>query len=122
MGEEDIKESIWNIDDAQLRCLFEIKLSFIQHKLTWDLDNCYWDVRTLWMELDSNLDREEREEAEKELNKLTETRGKYNERENQETIKKSEYYSALEHFYMSLCRLMKHHGLYFREREDDEGL
>jgi len=142
MGEE-AQQSVWNFDGAELYAIFEIKKAFINCLLTWDLENAYWKVRTLRMELDAKLARRKKrivEEHEEEIAKikgkkkkevvLTEKETCDKKMEDLETARtifntstksqeeRGEFYLVLEKFYMYLCHLMKKHGIYFREGED----
>ena len=141
MGDEAI-QSVWNFDGAELFAIFEIKKEFISCMLKWDLENAYWKVRTLRMELDAKLSRgsekstylveeiEAREGKKKKKSRVEKTvvdemltdlenkRTIYNQINSPDDSEKGIYYLELETFYMHLCYLMKKHGLYFREGED----
>lgn len=135
---DESQQVIWNIDNAEMYAIFEIKTKFIEDMLRWDLDSAYWDVRTLRMELDSKLKRKEKkiieeseeykkknkdkanekDEVDKLLKQLSEIKEEYNKKGNPSGEDKCKYYFALENFYMHLCYLMKKYGMYFREGED----
>jgi hypothetical protein len=49
---------------------------------------------------------------------LESARTEYNRKSNPSQDDKGKYYLIEESFYMALCRVMKKHGLYFRESDD----
>ena len=132
---EENNQSVWTFDWAELQLLFEIKSAFVNCMTAWDLENAYWKIRTLRAELDAKLSRgktskieqefeEEHEQTKKKLsekvecdallNEVDKARNKFN-KSSQDDQDKSNFYFVLENFYLHLCRLMKVHGLYFKE-------
>jgi hypothetical protein len=139
----DIDEgnSVWNLDAAQFWTVYQLKKDFVMALREWDLENAYWSVRLLRMELDAKLKRKEThkllaqldEEQAKEGKKsmLTEkqevdkgmefvdrehlTYSKLNNPSNEEIAR---FFAVLETFYMDLCHRMKKHGMYYREGDD----
>jgi len=117
--------ALWNFDGAQLQLIFEIKADFLSRLREWDLDNAYWRLRDLATELDAKLFRNFKElETNKEI-KATERMLAELETERNDYSKNpldkqvaSKFYLYLEAYYKYLNRLMKKHGLYFREGED----
>jgi hypothetical protein len=142
--EGETQKSIWNLDNIELSILFEIKVKIITALDSWNLEGAYWELRNLRRELDAKIGRvkerfegitleedrkekeekkskssSEKEEVDKKLKELEKTRNIYNSNDKKTEKDKSEYYLALEELYMFLCFLMKKHGLYFREGEDN---
>jgi len=134
---ENTQQSIWNFDGAELYAVFEIKRKFMEYLDSWDLENAYWQLRSLRREIDAKLKRAQKkmvEEFEKEKNKghkektekaiidelindLDNARKEYI-ASNLDETEKSNFYLKLEAGYMELCYTMKKHGLYFREGDD----
>ncbi len=135
---EEIQQSIWNFDGAELYEIFGIKKEFMEDISNWNLEGAYWSLRSLRREIDAKLKRHEKSkilaEHEKEKNKgkkrktekqivdswiddLDKKRKEYN-GSKQDDNEKVQFYLELEKVYMKLCHLMKKHGLYFREGED----
>jgi len=141
---EEHNQTIWNFDGAELHFIFGIKNNFTTLLDKWDLENAYWSLRLLRREVDAALKRVNKRtnmiEEQVEEEKAKEGRGKKGketEKEEidrlmvktntardeylaskQEDLDKSNFYNALESFYMRLCYLMKVHGMYFREGSD----
>jgi len=134
---EETQQSVWNFDGAELYAIFDIKKRFMLNLDSWNLEQSYWDLRSLRREIDAKLKREERkviQEFEKEKSKgaekktekkkideliikLDNARKEYNNSDKSDEPK-ADFYLELEECYMILCFIMKRHGLYFREGED----
>lgn len=139
MGDE-AQQSIWNFDGAELNLIFQIKVEASLYLTNWNLESCYWRLRDLRREIDAKLNEDKKKveyEIEDPDNKGKKKKLKISEKESVDYLLKelegirnefltsdqqqndfSKYYLALEEFYLYLARLMKQHGLYFREGED----
>ena len=113
-GEPTLK-AVWNMDEAILKTIHYLKTEFILKIHKWELEEAYWTLRDIRMEIDSKLKDEEQKNAKKELEALEVKRKAYL-RDNKG--KKGEFYIACEQYYLLLNRYMKLHGLYFRESDD----
>ena len=118
-------QSVWNFDGAELALVFEIKQEVIERLRAWDLEGAYWKLREFRAELDAKQYKKIKDDAE--VPELKDTKRLVNELEEQRQIyistpttneSISKFYVYLETFYMYLCRLMKRHGLFFREGDD----
>ena len=125
MVQDNALQSVWNFDGAELALVFEIKQEVIERMREWDLEGTYWKLREFRAELDAKQYKKLKDDAEppeiavtkRLMNELEEQRNIFNSTPNSnESI--SKFYSYLEAFYMYLCRLMKKHGLFFREGDD----
>ena len=122
MVKEEAQASVWNFDGAELYLIFELKATVHEHLTNWNLEDCYWALRKLRMELDAKLRDGEGKNTEKKtvdiyIDDLENERTIFNSKEiTNETAGK--FYLVLETFYMYLCKLMKTHKLYFREGDD----
>ena len=67
-------KTLWNMDEAVCKMVYSLKASFIISLKNWDLDNAYWTIRQLRMEIDSKLKPLEKEEVEKELKTIEKLR------------------------------------------------
>lgn len=127
--------SIWNFDGAEYYSIYQLKSKFILFMSEWKLDQAYWVVRLLRMELDAKLKvkskkrKESDDETEEEgmsekdevddmLKRVSEFKVMYDSHKNPSPEQTTEYFQILENFYMYICRKMKQHGFYFRESED----
>ena len=139
--EEQNQKALWNLDNVELTIIFQIKIQFIEALQSWNLENAYLRLRDLRRELDAKLRRArerfegitldenkddkkkviiiEKDEVDKRLKDLEKIRSDYNKKQNKTEEDKGNYYLALEELYLYLCFLMKKHGLYFREGEDN---
>lgn len=137
MGDE-VGQTIWNSDAFEAQILFEIKSEFMKSLLSWDLENAYWKVRALRMELDAKLIRkgqkkklieefegetkketiDEKTDTDSKLNDVETVRKDFNQINNPSDDERGNLFLSLENFYMHLCYLMKKHGIYFREGDD----
>lgn len=134
MVDENSPNTLWNIDGAQFYSIFQIKTRFVEYMLGWDLENAYWAVRTLRMEIDAKLKRGETSSLLKEIEENKKKRGKKNEKEEMDDMMKvvdesrkeyigkkideTQFFLILESFYMQICYIMKKNGMYYREGED----
>lgn len=108
-------KTVWNMDEAVLKTIHELKTAFLIQIQHWQLENAYWTVRNIRMEVDAKLKDKEQKEANGKIKELEETRKKYlMDKRN----KRGEFYNCLEEFYILLNRYMKSHGLFFREGDD----
>jgi len=116
---DDEKKAVWNIDDEILKIIKELKLSFIISMRNWKLEDAYWFIDLICMECDAKLMEQEREDIESELKKLEEQRQIF-ETNGRRTA--GNFYVNLRNLYKKINWLMKEHGVWFREREEDIGL
>ena len=125
MEREGALQSVWNFDGAELALVFEIKQEVIERLRVWDLEGTYWKLREFRAELDAkqykkmkdNVEPPELAETKRLMEELEEQKNIFNST-NPTSESLSKFYSYLETFYMYLCRLMKKHGLFFREGDD----
>jgi len=108
-------KTVWNMDEAVLKTIKDLKTAFLVLMQTWRLDNAYWIIRNIRMEIDAKLKEKEQTIVDKKLKDLEEKRKEYLQDKNK---KRGEFYFYLEDYYILLNRYMKKHGLYFREGDD----
>lgn len=113
----------WNADDMQLFNLFEIKTKILDLINTREFEALYWEIRKFWIELDAKMTPNEREDYENSMKVLDNIRVSLfqSDKRNKSELEIN-FYILLTNFYRDLCRMMKNHGLYYREAEDDRGL
>lgn len=112
---EPTLKAIWNMDEAILKTIHYLKTEFILKIHKWQLEEAYWTLRDIRMEIDSKLKGEEQKNAERKLRSLEKKRVEYLKNKKE---KSGEFYIACEQYYLLLNRNMKIHGLYFRESDD----
>lgn len=122
--EEDIlqdKGTLWNIDDAESRLIFNLKLKFLEAISSWDLETAFWRLCDLDMESDALLDEDtEASEIDTLIEALSNTRNEYIKYVEPSEELKQKHHSELSKIYKKICRHLKAHGLYFREGEAEE--
>ena len=137
---ENTQQSKWNFDGAELEAVFSLKANFILQMGSWDLESAFWTLRTIRMEIDAKLSRgkkdmvvlltrkeekekekciTEKESVDKLMGELEDERNNYLVGNKQDPKARTRFFTTLENFYMHICHLMKKHGLYFREGEDN---
>ena len=137
MADSESLQSLWNFYGAEYQLVFEIKVQVVQHLSSWNLEDAFWSLRRLKGEIDAKLDRgrktkvfddqgnetiketkvTEKQEMDNLLDNLTSARNIYLQ-SNRNDNDKTEFYFALENFYLHVCFIMKKHGVYFREGDD----
>lgn len=111
-------KSEWNMDDAVLKQILLLKYKFLNYLHTWDLNNAYFTLREVWSEVDAKFKPLEQEFCKETIDELEQKRNEWLSNQNKF---KGEFYHAIQEVYIMFNRLMKKHGLYFREH-DDSGL
>lgn len=112
-------KAVWNMDDEILKIIKDLKICFLKSMQGWKLEDAYWYLNLMCMECDAKLKTKEQEDIENKLQKLEQLR---------QTCKTNghnnigEFYKELRNLYKEINRLMKEHGIWFREAEDDMGL
>lgn len=117
--EKEGEKAVWNIDDEILKIIKDLKIIFLIHMKDWKLEEAYWKLRLICVECDAKLNSTEQKEVEEAL-KLLETNRQTFAKNGKE--KAGEFYFNLENLYKKINNLMKEHGVWFREMEDDVGL
>jgi len=112
-------KAVWNMDDEILKIIKDLKICFLKSMQGWKLEDAYWYLDLMCMECDAKLKDTEQKEIEGKLQELEQMRQtcKINGHSNV-----GEFYKGLRNLYKELNRLMKEHGIWFREAEDDVGL
>jgi len=108
----------WNMDDAILKHILLLKHNFVEALHTWDLNSAYFTLREIWMEVEAKFRIKEQVRLELMIKNLEVVRNEYFKDQRK---KKGNFYHSLQGAMIKINRLMKKHGLYFREH-DDSGL
>jgi len=110
-------KAVWNMDDEILKIIKDLKIVFLRHLKNWNLEDAYWILDIICMECDAKLKDKERDDIERDLDELEKNRKKYS---SQAREKAGIFYINLRNLYKKINRLMKRHGVWFREVQDDE--
>lgn len=113
------EKAVWNIDDEILKIIKDLKISFLNSLKEWKLEDAYWFLDLICTECDAKLKDDEQKDIENKLKELEDKRQEYSKNGKE---KKGEFYFQLRTLYKTINRLMKEHGVWFREREEDVGL
>lgn len=117
---EQEKRAVWNIDDEILKIIKIMKESFLTNLLAWDLEQSYWILLLILAECDAKIKENERKEINEKIKELETVRRNYLKEKNSSNAGK--FYKNLIELYKKMNLLMKEHGVWFREMEDDVGL
>jgi len=118
-SDKESEKAVWNIDDEILKIIKDLKVVFLRNLKEWRLEDAYWILDLICMECDAKLKPKEQMEIEEELIKLENNRKDFTTNGKNKT---GEFYINLRNLYKKINRLMKDHGVWFREMEDDVGL
>ncbi len=118
-NEPSQEKAVWNIDDEILKIIKDLKVMFLLAMRDWRLEDAHWYLDLMCTECDAKLKKSERTEMDTDSNDLEKARKEY-----LGNNKKfgGKFYVQLKNLYKKLNLLMKEHGVWFREQEDDEGL
>ena len=116
-NESETLKAEWNMDDSILKSVLLLKYQFIDKMKAWELDEAYCIIRQIRMEVEAKFKIKEQESLDADILELEELRNDYFKNKRL----KGKFYRGLESFNIILNRMMKKHGLYFREH-DDSGL
>ena len=114
---DDTLKAEWNMDDSILKSVLMLKYQFIEAMKRWNLDGAYWIIRQIRMEVEAKFKEKEQIQLDEDILELEGLRNQFF----KDKKLKGKFYRGLENFMIILNRLMKKHGLYFREH-DDSGL
>jgi len=110
----DTSEAIWNMDDEILKIIKYLKVVFLNNMKEWKLDDAYWTLTLIHMEIDAKLKKTEQTKLEEEMKELENHRRNFLE----DKKKSGMFFVKLEKIMIKINRKMKEHGCWFRERED----
>jgi len=112
-------QAVWNIDDEILKIIRELKVLFLRALIEMKLEDAYMFLDLICGEEDAKLTDTESKEIEGSLKVLEEQRQEY-----LKDMKKNggAFFIQLRTLYKRTNKLMKEHGIWFREQEDDVGL
>ena len=114
---QETEKAKWNMDDEILKIIRELKISFLNSMKNWELEEAFWILDLICVECDAKLKSKEQEYIENELSELEKLREEYSKDAREVSGK---LYIKLRKLYKEINRLMKKHGVWFREFEDDE--
>ena len=101
------------MDDERMKALNINLLMCEDSFLNWDIENIYIYLRAIFRMISGKLREEEFKGVQDLFKDVEELR-----RKSDDNSKNVELYNQLDNIYIYLNRLMKHHGLFFREGRD----
>lgn len=120
MFEQNIK-AIWNMDEEALKrinaLLNAFAVLFNQYGKSSDktlLEEAYWNLREIRREINAKLTKSESDFMNKKVQILENNRRLFL----QGKLQAGSFYDVEEVFYMVMAKLMKMHGIFFREGDD----
>ena len=110
-------KTIWNMDEARLKSLNTYMVLCEDSFVCWDLDNLYTYLKAIRRIAAGKFRKTEVEELDKKFEELEKIKRKMDE-DNAEQSDSIKFYDKGDEIYLELNRLMKAHGLFFREGRD----
>lgn len=113
--ESGTQQSLWNMDDERLKVI-NIKMMSASEALdSWDTELIYFSLYALLREASGKFAVKETEKLQKEMHKLNDLRLPSLKKR---SPSKSEFWELGNDIYIEMNKLLKQHGLFFREGKD----
>lgn len=114
---ESVQTSIWNMDESRLKVIAAMMEECSYYFATWDIENLFFSLYGLRREASGKLTIKEVESLSKDLDELNDLKVLcLQNRKSRDRL--SAFWMKADEIYISMNRLMKEHGLYFREGKD----
>ena len=111
-------KSMWNMDEARMRVLNTYLILCEDAFLDWDLPNIYLYLQAILRVISGKLSEKEFNGVKEKLNELEEVKRKMDISEEVRKEDSVKFYNKANDIYIKLNRLMKNHGMFFREGAD----
>lgn len=121
-GDEGGAGSVWNIDDAQSRLIFEMKLAFIKARDSWNLDEAYWALWRYLTEIKPLFDDPEKDKLSQTFNQITNLRNATNKFSNLDEEIKGLCADVLNDLYLQLNEEAVDKKYFYRKKKEYVGL
>jgi len=117
---EDGDRTYFNFDEAELKVIFELRLSFLVNLKEWNLEKGFWDLRMYYNECKIFMEETEIKTYDESMVELEKIRAKIVKDRVIDEQEKIEFYIALEKFYNQLNKLIKKYELCFGKRSSEQ--
>ncbi len=111
-------KTIWNMDEARLKSLNTYMVLCEDSFACWDLNNLYIYLKSIRRVISGKITRKQLEELDKKFESLEKIKRKMDDDGNDDESDSVRFYNKSDDIYVDLNRLMKAHGLFFREGRD----
>ncbi len=110
-------KTIWNMDEARLKSLNTYMVLCEDAFVCWDLNNLYTYLKAIRRIASGKFRKTELETLDKKFEKLEGIKRKMDD-DREDESDSVKFYNKADEIYLELNRLMKAHGLFFREGRD----
>ncbi len=111
-------KTIWNMDEQRLKSLNNYMILCEDSFACWDLNNLYIYLKSIRRVISGKITRNQLKELDKKFEKLEELKRKMDNDNNDDEYISIKFYDKADEIYVDQNRLMKAHGLFFREGRD----
>ncbi len=111
-------KTIWNMDEARLKSLDGYLILCDDCFSVWDLGGIYSNLQSIYRIASAKFTNTQGEEIEKLFEELEKIKRLMDDDDNDDESNPVKFYKKCNQMYIKLGRLMKAHGLYFREGKD----
>ncbi len=110
-------KTIWNMDEARLKSLNTYMVLCEDAFVCWDLNNLYTYLKAVRRIASGKFSTKQLKELDSKFSDLEEIKRKMDD-DNEDESDSIKFYNQADKIYLELNRLMKAHGLFFREGRD----
>ncbi len=111
-------KTIWNMDEARLKSLNTYMVLCEDAFTCWALNDIYTYLKSIRRIASGKFSPKQLEVLDKKFNSLEEIKRKMDDDDNDDETDSVKFYNKADDIYLEINRLMKAHGLFFRERRD----
>lgn len=111
-------KTIWNMDEQRLKSLNTYMVLCEDAFVCWDLNNLYVYLKSIRRVISGKITRNQLKDLDKKFEKLEELKRKMDDDDNGDDNEPIKFYDKADEIYVDQNRLMKAHGLFFREGRD----
>lgn len=111
-------KTIWNMDEARLKSLNTYMVLCEDAFVCWDLNNLYVYLKSIRRVVSGKITKKELANLDIKFGELEELKRKMDSDGNDDESNPIKFYHKADDIYIDLNRMMKGHGLFFREGRD----
>jgi len=111
-------KTIWNMDEARLKSLNTYMVLCEDAFVCWDLNNLYIYLKSIRRVISGKITETQLKGLDEKFEDLEKIKRKMDDDNNNDESIPIKFYGKADEIYIDLNRLMKRHGLFFREGRD----
>ena len=111
-------KTIWNMDEARLKSLNTYMVLCEDAFVCWDLNNLYVYLKSIRRVISGKITKKQLEGLDIKFRGLEKLKRAMDDDDNDDESNPVKFYNKADEIYIDLNRLMKAHGLFFREGRD----